>query len=150
MAEAQGAKWAWQQACDPGRARALMAMRAYIWTGIAAIAILSAAVLSFTNLRIAYLSFGGMAAGAVSFAALSAYFSRRRGDAFLATAADSVAVIFAFGASLAILTYATAYLSGFFPLQDAWLDAADKALGFDWKALVRWLDGYPILSLLLL
>jgi hypothetical protein len=31
------------------------------------------------------------------------------------------------------------------PLRDAWFDAADRALGFDWLALLGWMDAHATL-----
>lgn len=49
-------------------------------------------------------------------------------------------------ATLPIVVYTYAAMRFDFPLADGVLMAADRALGFDWLAFVRWIDGMPLLS----
>lgn len=72
-----------------------------------------------------------------------ARFYYRRGDVRLATALESTAQIMAFAAIGAPLSYLAATLN--FPLHDGVFDALDKALGFDWMALLAFMNAHPSL-----
>jgi membrane-associated phospholipid phosphatase len=73
----------------------------------------------------------------------AAWFYRRlRPDPRLASGLENTAQVIAFAAVGAPLSYLAAAAN--FPLQDQIFDAADRALGLDWNALLVWMDASPI------
>jgi membrane-associated phospholipid phosphatase len=71
------------------------------------------------------------------------FYLRRRDDPRLASGLHCTAQLVIFAAVGAPLSYLAAGLGAAVPLQDPVLDAIDKALGFDWMALFRWLSDTP-------
>lgn len=82
-----------------------------------------------------------VAAGAVLLAAAMVY--RLRREAKLVAALEGTAQLLAFAAVAAPLSYIAAALG--YPLQDHLFDAADRSLGFDWMAWLRWMNTHPVL-----
>lgn len=68
------------------------------------------------------------------------------------TVASLVIEVLACGIALSLLVLISSYLaiSANYPLTDPLLARADRWLGFDGLALVRWVDGVPVLSWLLM
>jgi membrane-associated phospholipid phosphatase len=109
-----------------------------IWSLTAASAgavLLGAALLGFTPV---WRSFLGPAVAVAIFVAAQHVYRTWRPDARLAAALGSTAQIIAFAAIGAPLSYVAASFA--LPLQDHWFDAADRALGLDWPALLAWMN----------
>jgi membrane-associated phospholipid phosphatase len=66
-----------------------------------------------------------------------------RRDLRIAAALGGTAQLIAFSSVGAPLSYVAASLG--WPLQDALFDAADRALGFDWPAMLAWMNAHPAL-----
>jgi len=114
-----------------------------IWSLIAAtaaIAILGALLGGFS---IVWKSFAAAAATGTALIWFARFY-RRRGDARLACALEGTAQIMAFAAAGAPLSYLAASVN--LPLHDNLLDALDKALGFDWLALLGFINAHPALQ----
>ncbi len=83
-------------------------------------------------------------AGAWLALAAGAWFYRNwRIDARLASGLESTAQLIAFAAVGAPLSYLAAAAGAAIPLQDQVFDAFDRAIGFDWMTLLRWLNEAP-------
>ncbi len=112
-----------------------------VWTMIAssACAVMMAVILGrFTFIWSTLLlpaAFGG--------ALLALAWLYRRRDVRIAAALTGTAQLIAFSSVAAPLSYIAASLG--WPLQDALFDAADRALGLDWMALLAWMNGHPTL-----
>jgi membrane-associated phospholipid phosphatase len=73
-----------------------------------------------------------------------AWFYRNwRRDERLASGLESTAQLIAFAAVGAPLSYLAVAAGAAIPLQDSVFNAMDRALGFDWMALLHWLNGAP-------
>jgi membrane-associated phospholipid phosphatase len=124
-------------AADLGRADRL------IWGLIAAVAALvltSAAAFGFSLVWHSFLAPGITVV--VLFAAQWLY-QTRRPDLRLAGALGATAQMTAFAAVGAPLSYLGAATD--LPLYDLWFDNADRALGFDWSGMLRWMDAQAAL-----
>jgi hypothetical protein len=75
------------------------------------------------------------------------YYATRRNDPNLASALASTAQLMAFAAVGAPLSYIAASLA--LPLQDTAFDHIDRALGFDWRALLEIMRAHPGFHLLM-
>jgi hypothetical protein len=75
------------------------------------------------------------------------FYWRWRSDPRLASGLLSTAQVIAFAAVGAPLSYIAASANA--PLCDHWLDAFDRAVGFDWKALLGWMNSAPAVYALL-
>ncbi len=85
----------------------------------------------------------GFVALYAGFAYANAY-SRRRRDPQVMFVLGAIAQIVLVTVLMSPLTYVAAAVN--FPLRDAELMAADRALGLDWAAYVNWVDNHPLLS----
>lgn len=109
-----------------------------IWAMTAAVAaiVLAAPVVSGFSIR-----WNTFAAPALAVCALTggAWFYRRyRPDPRIASALENTAQLIAFAAVAAPLSYLAAAAD--LPLQDRMLEAADRALGLDWRGLLDWMN----------
>lgn len=111
---------------------------------VAVAAMLVAPVL--TGFRVDLLSFWSATVLAGVLAIFLPY-TRWRGMARMHAALECGVLALLMGLPVVILSFAAMRLA--FPLADATLIAADRAVGFDWVALVTWADGYSGLSRLL-
>jgi membrane-associated phospholipid phosphatase len=111
-----------------------------IWLLIAAVAIGVLAGASAGGFSIAWktLTMPGAACAALLTAAW--LYRNRRKELRLASALGGTAQMAAFAAVGAPLSYLAARTG--LPLQDPLFDAADKALGFDWAALLAWMNAH--------
>jgi hypothetical protein len=127
---------------DPDALRRLDRM---IWVLVGAVA---AIILAAPLVSGFYLEWRAFAAPALATAALSAgawFYRTRRRDPKLASGLDCTAQLIAFAAVGAPLSYLAAAAGAAFPLQDAVFDAMDRAMGFDWKAMLGWLNDTPLM-----
>jgi membrane-associated phospholipid phosphatase len=113
-----------------------------IWCGIALVALFVVSVTLVSNFAIA-LSTLAVPGGACAALLAAAWFYRRRDEPRLASALSGTAQVAAFAAVGAPLSYIAA--SANLPLRDHLFDAADRALGFDWMALLYWMNANPTL-----
>jgi PAP2 superfamily len=118
-----------------------------IWVMIAVIAAVVLAAPLFTSFYLEWLSFAGSAAAAVALCAGAWFYRRWRSEPRLATALECTAQLVAFTAVGAPLSYLAAAAGGMFPLQDAMFEAADRALGFDWRGMLVWMNEHTSLHM---
>ncbi len=111
-----------------------------IWAVIAAVAGIVLAATEVSAFHLVWRSFA--AAGAATAILLVAHWFYRdlRPDPRLSNALAVTAQIVAFAAVGAPLSYIAASFD--LPLQDRWMDAADRLFGLDWSALLRWMDAH--------
>jgi hypothetical protein len=83
------------------------------------------------------------------FAVVGWVYTFLRFDPVVSAAADTVAIIAAITSVFCLFTYVMAHLGAVVPLWDARLDAADRALGLDWRAVLAWFDAHPTVAALL-
>ena len=126
-----------------GHAAGLSRLDGIIWAIIAAMAGIMLIAPLASNFQLVGHSFF-MAGGATALS-LAGYwlYQTRRPDPRLASALGGTAQIVAFAAVGAPVSYIAASLD--LPLRDAWFDAADRALGLDWSALLGWMDAHSTL-----
>lgn len=120
---------------------ALRILDRLIWGTVAAVtaAVLAAALIG--NFRIAWSTFMAPALACAILVMGGCFYSRWRSDPRLASGLLSTAQVIAFAAAGAPLSYLAASANA--PLCDHWLDAFDRALGFDWTALLAWMNAAP-------
>ena len=114
-----------------------------IWAVIVLVAAFVVTALLLSNFHLAWQTFAAPALACSTLLAGGWFYSRWRADARLASGLFSTAQLIAFAAVAAPLSYIAA--SANLPLCDAALDTMDRALGFDWKALLAWMNTAPIL-----
>jgi membrane-associated phospholipid phosphatase len=115
-----------------------------IWTLVAMVAVIVLAAPLFSTFYIEWKSFAAPAAGALAMCAGAWFYRTWRRDDRLATGLESTAQLIVFAAVSAPLSYLAAGAGAAIPLQDHVFDAIDRALGFDWMALLRWLNDMPV------
>jgi len=109
-----------------------------IWlltVGVAAIVLAAAAVFDFT---VVWRSFLAPGATVVVLVAGQWLYRTRRPDPRLGGALGATAQLIAFAAVAAPLSYLGAALA--LPLRDGWFDGIDRASGFDWRALLTFMN----------
>lgn len=126
-----------------GHAAGLSRLDGIIWAIIAAVAGIMLIAPFASNFQLVGHSF--LMAGGATALSLAGYwlYQTRRPDPRLASALGGTAQIVAFAAVGAPVSYIAASLD--LPLRDAWFDAADRALGLDWSALLGWMDAHSTL-----
>jgi membrane-associated phospholipid phosphatase len=108
---------------------------------IALVAVLDLAATAVSGFRIAWPTFAAPGAASGLLIAAGWFYRSRRPDPRLASGVDCTAQVIAFAAVGAPLSYLAA--SAGLPLQDRLVDAADHALGLDWRALLVWMNAHP-------
>jgi hypothetical protein len=124
-------------------AAALRRIDRRIWVIVATVgtAVLAAPLVS--NFSIAWVTFAPPAAiGAALVAGAWFYWNIRR-DPKLASGLECTAQVIAFAAVGAPLSYLAAAAGAAIPLQDHVFDSIDRAMGFDWMALLGWMNTFP-------
>ena len=126
--------------------RILLGMSRLSWGLIALMGAVAAAVaaapgISFDGSKVAL-----NAPLAAVFGLMGIVYAHWRYDLAVAALADAVAQLMALVLLGAAFTYAMAVLGASSPLVDARLLAADRALGFDWLACLRWLNAHPTVA----
>ena len=126
-------------ATEAPAANGIRALDRLIWSVIAAVAaiVALAPLAGFTVQWKSYAAPGG--AVAVMLLIVWFYRSRRREER-IASAVEGTAQLAAFAAVGAPLSYLAAHFA--LPLQDQLFDTVDKALGFDWLALLAWMNAH--------
>jgi hypothetical protein len=116
-----------------------------IWALIAAVGAIVALSIPIGGFRLVWSSFA-MPAATFAVLTLAAWFYIHvRSDRRLASTLSGTAQIIAFAAVGAPLSYVAMAVSAPFPAQDAAFDGIDRALGFDWRALLTWTDAHSSL-----
>jgi hypothetical protein len=126
-------------------AAALRRLDHLIWTLVATIA---AGVLSAPIFSGFYISWQAFLAPTLAWLALAGggwFYGHVRPDPRLASGLTSTAQVVAIAAVGAPLSYLAVAAGAQLPLIDTALDATDRAAGFDWQALLRFLDDRPTL-----
>lgn len=136
----------------PWHADGLRRLDGIIWalvTGVAAFVLIAAA---FSDFTIALKSYAAPASICLLLMLGASYYRDRRNEHDLASMLEGTAQIIAFAAVAAPLSYVAASVA--LPLRDATLDGMDRALGFDWTALLaiqhRWPGIFKFMHLIYL
>jgi PAP2 superfamily len=126
-----------------GHAAGLRRLDGIIWAIIAVLSAIMLAAPVVSNFHLVGHSF--LAAGGATTLSLVGFwlYETRRPDPRLASALGGTAQIVTFAAVGAPVSYMAASLD--LPLRDAWFDAADRALGLDWQALLGWMVAHASL-----
>ena len=126
-----------------GHAAGLRRLDGIIWAIIAVLSAILLAAPVVSNFQLVGHSF--LAAGGATTLSLAGFwlYETRRPDPRLASALGGTAQIVTFAAVGAPVSYMAASLD--LPLRDAWFDAADRALGLDWQALLGWMVAHASL-----
>ena len=72
------------------------------------------------------------------------FYHRWRPDQRLASGLECTAQLVAFTAVGAPLSYLAAAAGGVIPLQDAMFEAADRAMGLDWRGMLAWMNDHQV------
>jgi hypothetical protein len=115
---------------------------------VVAVAIVVVAAPFLTDFLVAWRTFAAPTLACAVLFAAGCFYRRWRPDERLASGLLSTAQVVAFTAVAAPLSYIAA--SANLPLYDHGLDAIDRALGFDWKALLAIMDDSPLTHAVLL
>jgi membrane-associated phospholipid phosphatase len=124
-------------------AAALRRLDHLIWTLVTMVAVTVLASPLFSNFYVVWTSFGAPVAACLALAAGAWIYRNLRPDPRLASGLESTAQLIAFAAVGAPLSYLAAAAGAAIPLQDDVFDSVDRALGFDWMALLSWLNDAP-------
>lgn len=92
-------------------------------------------------------SFGLLAGLSVALTMLGIFYARVRNDDNLSAMLFGTAFLCAFSPSIDILNYFLLTVAG--PRSDFFLAQADRALGFDWPALMLWVAAHPAINAVL-
>jgi membrane-associated phospholipid phosphatase len=115
-----------------------------IWALVAAVAAVVLAAPLFSTFYLEWRTFAGPAAVSAFLCAGAWYYRRWRNEERLASGLECTAQLVAFTAVGAPLSYLAAAAGGAFPLQDAVFEAADRALGLDWRGMLGWMNEHTI------
>ena len=114
---------------------------AMIWAMIAIVAAIILTSATITDFRIVWRSYATICTVSASLLAASWFCRAKRNEPRLSLALGAAAQILVFSAVVAPLSYLAASFG--LPLKDDALEAADRALGFDWMALLATLNAHP-------
>jgi len=112
-----------------------------VWAVIAAVATIVLAAPLVSGFFLEWRSFAAPALAALALTAGAWFYRRHRPDPRVASGLETTAQVVAFAAVGAPLSYLAAAAN--LPLQDHLFDAADKAFGLDWRALLNWMNAAP-------
>ena len=112
-----------------------------VWALVAAVAGLDLIAALIGGFHLAPGSYAAPGGTCLMLMLAARYYGRWRNDHNLASALESTAQVIAFAAVAAPLSYVAAAAA--LPLQDAAFDGMDRALGFDWKALLAVMQRWP-------
>ena len=113
-----------------------------IWAVIAAVSAIILAAPLVSGFFLEWRSFAAPALAALLLTAGAWFYRRHRPDPRIASGLETTAQVVAFAAVGAPLSYLAAAAN--LPLQDHLFDAADKAFGLDWRALLNWMNATPM------
>ena len=113
-----------------------------IWSLIAAVAAIVLASPSVSNFFIEWKTFAAPVLAAAMLAGMAWFYHRWRPDPRLAAGLESTSQMIAFIAVGAPLSYLAASTN--LPLQDHLFDTVDRALGLDWRGMLNWINGLPV------
>jgi membrane-associated phospholipid phosphatase len=116
-----------------------------IWALILMVGACVLAAPLFSGFYVEWRSFGPPVGASLALCAGAWFYRNWRRDQRLASGLESTAQLVAFAAVGAPLSYLAAAAGAAIPLQDAAFDAIDRAMGFDWMALMRLLNDTPAL-----
>jgi membrane-associated phospholipid phosphatase len=111
-----------------------------IWAIVAMVATIILVALAVTSFRIEWRTFAAAGATVVILSAGAWIYRNWRPDQRLASALGCTAQLVAFSTVGAILSYLVAAVGAAFPLHDAMFEAADRALGLDWRGMLAWMN----------
>jgi len=115
-----------------------------IWTLVAAVAAIVLASPLYSGFYVVWTSFGAPVAACLTLGAGAWFYRHWRRDPQLASGLESTAQLIGFAAVGAPLSYLATAAGAVIPLQDHVFDAMDRAMGFDWMALLRWFHDAPV------
>jgi hypothetical protein len=121
---------------------ALRRLDRLIWAIVAVVAAIVLAAPLVSAFQIAWQAFLAPALACGIMLAAGAFYRHWRADPRLASGLTSTAQVVAFAAVGAPLQYLAASAS--LPLYDHAFDAIDRALGLDWKAMLAWMNAWPV------
>ena len=123
----------------------LLQLDRLIWGLVVATAAVVLAAPFASNFHIEWWSLVPPAGASLALYAGAWIYRNWRQDHRLASGLESTAQLIAFTAVGAPLSYVAVAVGAGIPLQDNFFDAIDRALGFDWMALLRFLNDTPTL-----
>lgn len=118
-----------------------------IWALIAAVTIIVLASPLMSGFFVKWITFTAPVLAALVLAGGAWFYRQWRPDPRLASGMENTAQLIAFAAVGAPLSYLAAAAD--LPLQDPIFDAADRAFGLDWRALLDWMNGEQIIHAVL-
>ncbi|HEY0223619.1 MAG TPA: phosphatase PAP2 family protein [Pseudolabrys sp.] len=124
-----------------GHAAGLRRLDGIIWLLVAAVAGVEMLAVAFGGFSLLLISYAAPSGTCLALLLAAQFYRTRRNDPNIASALECTAQIIAFAAVAAPLSYVAA--SAALPLRDANFDAVDRALGFDWKALLAVMERWP-------
>lgn len=128
---------------DSGSSEALRRVDRLTWTVVAAVAAIVLAAPFASDFYVEWWSFGPPTAICLALAAGAWVYRGIRPDPKLASGLECTAQVIAFAAVGAPLSYLAAAAGAALPLQDHVFDAIDLALGFNWMALLGFMNEAP-------
>jgi membrane-associated phospholipid phosphatase len=123
---------------------ALRTLDRTIWGLIVVIAMVVLAAPFFSTFYLEWRTFAGSAVATVALCAGAWFYRRWRPDPRLTSGLQCTAQLVAFTAVGAPLSYLAAAAGATFPLHDAMFEAADRALGLDWRGMLSWMNEHRI------
>ena len=124
-----------------GHAAGFRRLDGIIWALVAAVAGLELLAVAFDGFTLVLHSYAAPGVTCLLLLLAARYYGGRRKDPNLASALECTAQVAAFAAVAAPLSYVAASFG--FPLYDAAFDSMDRALGFDWRALLELMQRWP-------
>jgi membrane-associated phospholipid phosphatase len=122
---------------------ALRRLDRLIWALIASVAAIVLASPLVSSFFVEWKTFAAPLLAGLTLAGAAWVYRHPRPDARLASGLENTAQMIAFAAVGAPLSYLAAAAN--LPLQDHLFDAADRALGLDWRALLDWMNASPVI-----
>jgi len=124
-----------------GHAAGLRRLDGIIWALVVAVAGVEILAVGFGGFSLALTSYAAPSGTCLALLLAAHFYRGRRNDPNIASALECTAQVIAFAAVAAPLSYVAA--SAALPLRDASFDAIDRAIGFDWKALLGFMERWP-------
>lgn len=118
-----------------------------IWGLIAAVTAIVLASPLVSGFFIEWKTFAAPLLAVLALTGAACFYRRWRPDPRLASGLENTAQMIAFAAVGAPLSYLAAAVN--LPLQDHLFAAADRAFGLDWRALLDWMNAFPVIHMVL-